>query len=155
MTASDLTALLSSDLTRDENRLVLADALEDAGRADDARLLRGCNPHAIIRLGHEPKTAAAVAAIRAEFGGEVYDRRDGSLALAKGYDARKARELLAQFPGALLVVVSDSAPTGRGLRKIRPAGGVGAQLLYVYYRKSSRGRWGRPAEVCYVTPKGK
>jgi uncharacterized protein (TIGR02996 family) len=47
---SDLIALLAADLTDMENRLVLADALEEAGREDEAAL---CRDEQITLLVHE------------------------------------------------------------------------------------------------------
>lgn len=72
----------------------------------------------------------------------------------KSYNARKARELLGRYPQAEAVIVSDDAPTKRGLTKIKSGNrGIGESVSKVlYYRKSSGGKWGRSAELTWVKP---
>ena len=59
MTTTNLDALLAADLTDEANRLVLSDAMEDAGRMGEAAILRG---------GEDGMLPVVVC------GGEVFDR---------------------------------------------------------------------------------
>lgn len=79
-----------------------------------------------------------------------------SVAGIKGYDARKAEQLLRQFPNVSAVIVSEVAVSKRI---------EGADLVWrkgtlrttdsgtLYYRKSSGGKWGRSVQVELLIPR--
>lgn len=68
MTTADLTALLTADLSDAANRAILSDALRDAGRDEEADLLRGDS----LILAHDGRIVEAevfTALLRSEDGG--------------------------------------------------------------------------------------
>jgi uncharacterized protein (TIGR02996 family) len=100
----------------------------------------------------EAVVAEALALVRAACGAELYDLRRASCERAlpgvRGRDARKAHGLLCGFPHFEWAVVTEKAPTPRGLKYAPRAGGS----PFLHYRKTTGGACRRPARLACVYP---
>lgn len=84
---------------------------------------------------------AAAKAVAAKCSSDAWTL--GEAVATKGHDARIAERALKADPKLLYVVVSDDAPTRRGLRLVDSS-------RVLYYRKSKGGKWGRCVQQKYV-----
>lgn len=129
-----LTQVVAANPTDTTARLVLADAVQDAGDEYRAAAMR---------------REAAALELRAKIVEEKFFAAScvftlGTATAASGYGARAAERYLAANPTVLVYVYDDTAITKTGFAK-SPNGPI------VYHRKSSGGKWSRSVQMHRVS----